>query len=83
MESLVSLSNAAVLSLSFLYTVTVGVPGKPNHEAMSRVQLSLVFADTMFVGILIRHNAAKLSLKYAIMSSCMLCKIYLVNYFLL
>ena len=41
------------------------LPGKPNHAAISSVQLSLVLAVNMFVGTLIRHNVAKFNLKTA------------------
>ena len=41
------------------------LPGKPNHAAISSVQLSLVLAVNMFVGTLIRHKVAKFNLKTA------------------
>ena len=45
--------------------IIIDIPGKPNHAAISSVQLSLVLAVNMFVGTLIRHNVAKFNLKTA------------------
>lgn len=54
----------AMSALSSRYKVTNGQPGRPNHAAISSVQLSLVRADVTFKGVFSSTSAARFRLNY-------------------